>query len=84
MTPFTFEVQRGRYAGGRCTDAVLADEAAAWRAAVHLCADLLQGIASDLTPEEPEWCLQVSDDSGRTLFQFRLVGERVPPGSRRG
>jgi hypothetical protein len=39
MPRFTFKVQSGKFAGGRCADVILHDKAAAWEAAASVCAD---------------------------------------------
>jgi len=73
MPSFLFEVQRGKYAGGRFAEAsFLCDEAAAWAAAVEVCSDLLKDVFVDITPNRPEWRLTVSDeDTLSTVFVLR-------------
>jgi hypothetical protein len=79
MPRFTFEVQSGKFAGGRCANVILHDSNAAWDAATIVCADLLKGVATHLTPDEPEWCLTVLDAGGEAIYQFRLTAETVKP-----
>ena len=76
MPSFLFEVQRGKYAGGRFAEAsFLCDEAAAWAAAVEVCSDLLKDVFVDITPNRPEWRLTVSDEAGHISYCFHLAAE---------
>lgn len=52
--------------------------AAAWRAGADICADLVKEIIHSLTPAEPEWRVAVDDETGKTLYRFRLIAETIP------
>jgi hypothetical protein len=79
MPRFSFHVQRGKFANSPIIDAILKDNADAWRAGADLCADLAREIVAALTPTEPEWRVAVVDETGNALYRFRLVGETVRP-----
>jgi hypothetical protein len=80
MPSFLFEVQRGKYAGGRFAEASsLCDDAAAWAAAVEVCSDLLKDVFAGITPNQPEWHLTVSDEDGHIIYCFHIAAEIIRP-----
>jgi hypothetical protein len=80
MPSFLFEVQCGKYAGGRFAEtSFLCDEAAAWAAAVEVCSDLLKDVVADITPDQPDWRLTVSDEAGHIIYCFHFAVEITRP-----
>lgn len=80
MPSFLFEVQCGKYAGGRFAEgSFLRDEAAAWAAAVEVCSDLLKDVVASITPSQPDWRLTVSDEAGRIIYCFHFAAEITRP-----
>jgi hypothetical protein len=70
MSHYRFQIGKNGYS----IDA--ADDAAAWSEAVAICGDLARGVLTDLKSEcESEWQMDVRDDTGRTLFRFRVSVE---------
>jgi hypothetical protein len=79
MPRFSFQVQRGKFANSPTIEAILKDNADAWRAGADLCADLAREIVASLTPAEPEWRVAVVDETGNALHLFRLIAETLRP-----
>jgi uncharacterized protein DUF6894 len=52
-------------------EATLEGAGAAWKEAAGICADL----ARDIISAEPEWLLEVTDEAGQALFNFRFAAE---------
>lgn len=52
----------------------LPDKRAAWKEACCLCRDLSRDIFTDA---KPEWRLEVTDESGKPVFRFRVLAEVV-------
>jgi hypothetical protein len=52
------------------------DDRIAWKEATYLCRDLSRDIFGNLDAN-PEWKLEVTDDSGRPLFRFRILAEEL-------
>jgi hypothetical protein len=78
MPKFSFQVQRGKFSDSPSVESDLNDRHAAWRAGADICADLAKEIIHSLTPTEPEWRVAVADETGNTLYRFRLIAETMP------
>ena len=71
MPRYLFQVRRGKFSNGSSVEATLEGAHAAWKEAVAISADL----ARDIMKAEPEWRLEVADETGQALFSFRFVAE---------
>jgi hypothetical protein len=70
MPQYWFQIGKNGYSSEA------ADDAAAWHEAVAVCGDLARGVLADLKSEcESEWQMDVRDNTGRTLFRFRISAE---------
>ena len=76
MPRFTFRVQQGELGAPPSIEDVLSDNCAARKAALDICADLAKDIVSGLR-EDSEWRLEVLDQSGKPVFQLRLLAEAL-------
>jgi hypothetical protein len=74
---YRFRVRQGKLSSAQGVEAVLKDGAAAWHEAAQICADLARDIMSGLKAE-PEWLMEVTDETGVTLFTFRFTAEISP------
>jgi hypothetical protein len=73
MPRYRFQVRRGKFSKGSGVEATLGDSEAAWKEAAAICADL----ARDVIRADPEWLLEVTDEAGRGLFNFRFAAESL-------
>ena len=71
MPQYRFQVRRGKFSKGSGVEATLGDSEAAWKEAAAICADL----ARDVIRADPEWLLEVTDEAGQGLFNFRFAAE---------
>jgi hypothetical protein len=75
MPQYRFQVRRGKFSNGCSVEATLGDSEAAWKEAAAICADL----ARDVIRADPEWLLEVIDEAGQGLFNFRFAAESLQP-----
>lgn len=73
MPSYSFTVQSGVFLGAAVVT-VCADNDAARREALAICAGLSRDIVSGLAGC-PEWRMEVADESGKPVFRFRLLAE---------
>ena len=74
MPQYRFQVRRGKFSNGSSVEATLEGTEAAWIEAAAICADLARDIRAD-----PEWLLEVTDEAGQGLFNFRFAAESLQP-----
>jgi hypothetical protein len=74
MPQYRFQVRRGKFSNGSSVEATLEGTEAAWIEAAAICADLARDIWAD-----PEWLLEVTDEAGQGLFNFRFAAESLQP-----
>jgi hypothetical protein len=74
MPQYRFQVRRGKFSNGLGVEATLEGIEAAWQEAAAICADLARDIRAD-----PEWLLEVTDEAGQGLFNFRFAAETLQP-----
>jgi hypothetical protein len=74
MPQYRFQVRKGKFSSGLGVEASLEGNEAAWKEAVAICADLARDIRAD-----PEWLLEVTDEAGQGLFNFRFAAESLQP-----
>jgi hypothetical protein len=79
MAQYAFQVRQGKFSGGSSVVADLADREAAWKAATDMCADMARDIVSELK-SEPEWLMEVADETGTPIFRFRFIAESLAQG----
>jgi hypothetical protein len=75
MPRYRFQVRRGKFSNGCGVEATLEGTEAAWKEAAAICADL----ARDIIWADPEWLLEVTDEAGQGLFNFRFATESLQP-----
>src|SRR5260221_10358834 len=71
MPRYRFQVRRGKFCNGSSVEAALEGTEAAWKEAAAICADL----ARDVMSAEAAWLLEVTDEAGQGLFNFRFAVE---------
>jgi hypothetical protein len=76
MPLYRFDIFQGEIASSPSQSVDFLDDRTAWEEATFLCRDLSRDIFGDLEAH-PDWKLEVSDDSGKTLFRFRLLAEKL-------
>jgi len=74
MPQYRFQVRRGKFSNASSVEATLEGTEAAWMEAAAICADLARDIRAD-----PEWLLEVTDEAGQGLFNFRFAAESLQP-----
>jgi hypothetical protein len=74
MPQYRFQVRKGKFSSGLGVEASLGGNEAAWKEAAAICADLARDIRAD-----PEWLLEVTDEAGQGLFNFRFAAESLQP-----
>ena len=74
MPLYFFRIRNGRYSGAGDYGVELADHEAAWEEMKRVCANLLGSISRRLA-QNSEWQMELLDESGKTIFRIRLVGE---------
>jgi hypothetical protein len=74
MPRYRFQVRRGKFCNGSSVEATLEGVEAARIEAAAICADLARDIRAD-----PEWLLEVTDEAGQGLFNFRFAAESLQP-----
>ena len=74
MPQYRFQVRRGKFSNGSSVEATLEGTEAAWIEAAAICADLARDIRADR-----EWLLEVTDEAGQGLFNFRFAAESLQP-----
>jgi hypothetical protein len=74
MPQYRFQVRKGKFSSGLGVEASLEGNEAAWKEAAAICADLARDIRAD-----PEWLLEVTDEAGQGLFNFRFAAESLQP-----
>jgi hypothetical protein len=74
MPQYRFQVRKGKFSSGSSVEATLEGNEAAWKEAAAICADLARDIRAD-----PEWLLEVTDEAGQGLFNFRFAAESLQP-----
>jgi hypothetical protein len=67
---FSIHVRQGKFSGTD-TESVFDDNEAACKGAVAICADLGREIFTELKPGS-DWQMDVTDESGDSVFQIRL------------
>ncbi len=72
MPSFVFHIRHGQYASDHTIDLPCAD--AARLEATSMCVDMLRGIITELETN-PEWRIEVSDETGEPLYLFRFTAE---------
>jgi hypothetical protein len=75
MATYTFRIEQGE----RSKRSVTSDwpnDGAARREAKGMFADLARDVAGNLE-EHPEWQIEVSDQSGKTIFRLSLLAESI-------
>jgi hypothetical protein len=72
MSHYTFRIRQGTYSSDLAVD--LLDDTAAWHEAASVCSDLVGDTVAGLG-ENPEWRLEVADNSGAIRHLFRLTAE---------
>jgi hypothetical protein len=73
MPQYRFQVRKGKFSSGLGVGVTLEGNEAAWKEAAAICADL----ARDIIRSDPEWLLEVTDEAGRGLFNFRFAAESL-------
>jgi hypothetical protein len=74
MPQYRFQVRKGKFSSGSGVEATLEGNEAAWKEAAAICADLARDIGADR-----EWLLEVTDEAGQGLFNFRFAAESLQP-----
>jgi hypothetical protein len=74
MPQYRFQVRRGKFSNGSSVEATLEGTEAAWIEAAAICADLARDFRADR-----EWLLEVTDEAGQGLFNFRFAAESLQP-----
>jgi hypothetical protein len=74
MPSFGFHIRHGNHSSHHNVD--LPDARAAHKEATMIFGDMARGVAAQLN-ETPEWRMDVSDESGKTLFRLRLLTEAL-------
>jgi hypothetical protein len=72
MPSFGFHIHHGGHSSNHIID--LPDTRAAHKEATMIFGDMARGVAAQLN-ETPEWRMDVSDESGKSLFRLRLITE---------
>jgi hypothetical protein len=72
MPRFGFHIRHGDHSSAHNID--LPDARAAHIEATMICRDMARDAAAQLN-ETPEWQIDVSDESGKSLFRLRLLTE---------
>jgi hypothetical protein len=72
MPRFDFQIRYGQYANDHFVDLTRAEDVR--QEASQVCCDLIRDIIAALETN-PEWRLEVSDESGKSLYLFRLTAE---------
>jgi hypothetical protein len=73
MPRYRFQVRQGKFCNGSGVEATLDGTEAVWKEAAAMCADL----ARDVMSAELEWLLEVTDEAGQGLFNFRFAVEQL-------
>jgi hypothetical protein len=74
MPNFGFHIRHGNHSSDYNVD--LPDARAAHKEATMIFGDMARGVASQLN-ETPEWRMDVSDESGKSLFRLRMLTEAL-------
>jgi hypothetical protein len=74
MPSFGFHIRHGDHSSDHTID--LADARAAHEEATLIFGDMARDVAAQLS-ETPEWRIDVSDESGKSLFRLRLLTEAL-------
>ena len=72
MAQFGFQIRYGRYANDHVVDLPRAEDAR--QEASQMCCDMIRDILAALETN-PEWRLEVSDESGKPLYLFGFTAE---------
>lgn len=72
MARFGFQIRYGRYANHHVVDLPRAEDAR--QEASQLCCDMIRDIIASLETN-PEWRLEVTDESGEPIYLFRFTAE---------
>jgi hypothetical protein len=72
LARFGFQIRYGRHANDHVVDLPCAEDAR--QEASQMCCDMIRDIIASLETN-PEWRLEVSDESGEPLCLFRFTGE---------
>ena len=72
MARFGFHIRYGRYANHHVVDLPRAEDAR--QEASQVCCDMIGDVIAALETN-PEWQLQVSDETGKPLYVFRFTAE---------
>ena len=76
MPQYFFRISRGRYAGASVQGMEFESHEAAWSEMRRICADLLGGVARNLT-QNGEWRMELLDAASKPVFRVRLIAESV-------
>ena len=71
MPSFGFHIRHGDYSSNHN---IVPDARAAHKEATMIFGDMARDVAAQLN-ETPEWRMDVSDESGKSLFRLRLLTE---------
>jgi hypothetical protein len=74
MPRFGFQIHHGDHSSHHDID--LPDVRAAYIEATMICRDMAHDVAAQLN-ETPEWRIDVSDESGKSLFRFQMLTESI-------
>jgi uncharacterized protein DUF6894 len=72
MARFGFQIRYGRYANHHVVDLPRAEDTR--QEASQVCCDMIGDVLAALETN-PEWQLQVSDETGKPLYLFRFTAE---------
>jgi hypothetical protein len=72
MPSFVFHIRHGQYASDHTIELPCAD--AARLEASSMCVDMMRDIMTELEAN-PEWRMEVSDETGEPLYLFRFTAE---------
>jgi hypothetical protein len=76
MPIYRFDIFQGEKASMRTQALDFPDNRTAWKEATYICRDLSRDVFGNLDAT-PKWKLEVTDDSGRALFRFRILAEEL-------
>jgi len=74
MPQYFFHIQQDGHSSDYSEGLEFADKEAARKEAASVCSDMMRGVIAE-SAGQPEWSLDVTDESGRLLFRFRFVAE---------
>lgn len=72
MARFGFQIRYGRYENDHVVDLPRAEDAR--QEASQMCGDMIRDVLAALETN-PEWRLEVSDETGKSLYLFRFTAE---------